>query len=97
MIEGLVEKIELRFGELEASLGDPAIIGDRAAFEAASRAYSDLEEPARLARRWRRAVGDELGAKELLADAKNCIGHGKVSSLSPSPPTPAISSSRDPA
>ncbi|MCX6387756.1 MAG: peptide chain release factor 1 [Solirubrobacterales bacterium] len=68
MIEGLVEKIELRFGELEASLGDPAIIGDRAAFEAASRAYSDLEEPARLARRWRRAVGDELGAKELLAD-----------------------------
>jgi len=35
--------------------------------------------------------------KELLADAKNCIGHGKVSSLSPSPPTPAISSSRDPA
>jgi len=71
MIEGLVEKIELRFGELEASLGDPAIIGDRAAFEAASRAYSDLEEPARLARRWRRAVGDELGAKELLADAED--------------------------
>ncbi|MEI7560716.1 MAG: peptide chain release factor 1, partial [Actinomycetes bacterium] len=67
----LVEKIELRFGELEASLGDPAVIGDRSAFEAASRAYSDLEEPARLARRWRRAVGDELGAKELLADGED--------------------------
>ena len=68
MIEELVGRIEARFAELEASLSDPAVIGDRNAFEAASRAYSDLEEPARLAKEWRRAVGDELGAKELLAD-----------------------------
>ncbi|MCX6394773.1 MAG: peptide chain release factor 1 [Solirubrobacterales bacterium] len=69
MIEELVGRIEARFAELEASLSDPAVIGDRNAFEAASRAYSDLEEPARLAKEWRRAVGDELGAKELLADS----------------------------
>ena len=68
MIEELVGRIEARFAELEASLSDPAVIGDRNAFEVASRAYSDLEEPARLAKEWRRAVGDELGAKELLAD-----------------------------
>ncbi|MEI7889094.1 MAG: peptide chain release factor 1 [Actinomycetes bacterium] len=68
MIEELVGRIEARFAELEASLSDPAVIGDRNAFEAASRAYSDLEEPARIAKEWRRAVGDELGAKELLAD-----------------------------
>jgi len=68
MITELVERVENRFAELEAALADPATISDRNAFEAASRAYADLEEPARLAREWRRAVGDELGAKELLVD-----------------------------
>ena len=69
MIEGLVDKIEARFAELEAALGDPETIGDRKAFAEASRAYAELEQPARLAREWRRAVGDEQGARELLEDA----------------------------
>ena len=71
MITELVERIENRFAELEAALADPDTISDRNAFEAASRAYSDLEQPAKLAREWRRAVGDELGAKELLADGED--------------------------
>ena len=68
MIEELVERIETRFAQLESDLADPGVIGDRTAFAAASRAYSELEEPARLAREWRRAVGDEQGAIELLED-----------------------------
>jgi peptide chain release factor 1 len=71
MITELVGRIENRFAELEAALADPDTISDRNAFEAASRAYSELEEPAKLAREWRRAVGDELGAKELLADSED--------------------------
>ncbi len=71
MITELVERIENRFAELEAALADPDTISDRNAFEVASRAYSELEEPAKLAREWRRAVGDELGAKELLADSED--------------------------
>ena len=71
MIEELVERIEARFAQLEADLADPAVIGDRAAFEKASRAYSELEEPARLAREWRRAHGDQQGAREMLADGED--------------------------
>jgi peptide chain release factor 1 len=67
MIEDLVKRIEDRFAELELSLADPATISDRSAFESASRAYSELEEPARIAREWRRAVDDEQGARELIA------------------------------
>ena len=71
MIEDLVERIEKRFAELEAALGDRETIGDRAAFEAASRAYAELEEPARLAAQWRRAIDDEQGALELLEEAED--------------------------
>lgn len=71
MIEELVERIEERFAKLEADLADPDVIGDRNAFADASRAYAELEEPARLAREWRRAVGDEQGARELLADGED--------------------------
>jgi peptide chain release factor 1 len=68
MIDELISKIEARFGELEAELSDPAVIGDRAAFAAASRAYRELEPAARLAAEYRRAVDDAAGARELLAE-----------------------------
>ena len=71
LIDELVERIEQRFAELETSLGDPETIGDRAAFEAASRAYAELEQPAKLAAQWRRAVDDEQGAIELLAEGED--------------------------
>ena len=71
MIEELVERIEARFAQLEAELADPVVIGDRNAFAAASRAYSELEEPARLAIEWRRVFGDQQGAREMLAEGED--------------------------
>jgi peptide chain release factor 1 len=68
MIDGLVSQIESRFGELEAELSDPAVIGDRERFTAASRAYRELEPAARLATEYRHAVDDLEGARELLAE-----------------------------
>jgi peptide chain release factor 1 len=68
MIEQLVEQIEARFAELERLMADPEVIGDRERYAATGRAYSDLEEPAKLAAEWRRAVDDEAGARELLAE-----------------------------
>jgi peptide chain release factor 1 len=68
MIDGLVSQIESRFGELEAELSDPVVIGDRERFTAASRAYRELEPAARLATEYRHAVDDLEGARELLAE-----------------------------
>jgi peptide chain release factor 1 len=67
----LVEQIETRFQELEDELGDPAVIGDRARFTAASRAYRELEEAARLAKQYRLAADDAAGARELLAEGED--------------------------
>jgi peptide chain release factor 1 len=66
MIDALVTQIESRFGELQGELSDPAVIGDRQRFAAASRAYRELEAAARLASEYRRAADDLAGARELL-------------------------------
>jgi peptide chain release factor 1 len=68
MIDDLVAQIQTRFGELEKELSDPAVIGDRARFTAASRAYSELEPAAKLAAELRRTLDDIAGARELLAE-----------------------------
>jgi peptide chain release factor 1 len=68
MIEDLVEQIETRFAELGAQLTDPAVIGDRARYAEAGRAYSQLEPAAKLAAKWRRAQDDAAGAEELLSE-----------------------------
>jgi peptide chain release factor 1 len=68
MIDELVSQIEARFGELQGELSDPAVIGDRERFTAASRAYRELEPAARLAREYRRTADDFAGARELLAE-----------------------------
>jgi peptide chain release factor 1 len=68
MIDELVKQLETRFGELEAELSDPAVIGDRERFAAASRAYRELEPAAKLASEYRRAADDVEGARELLAE-----------------------------
>jgi peptide chain release factor 1 len=68
MIEDLVEQIEARFAELGAQLTDPAVIGDRARYAEAGRAYSQLEPAAKLAAQWRRAQDDAAGAEELLSE-----------------------------
>jgi len=68
MIDELVDQIESRFGELQAELSDPEVIGDRARFTAASRAYRELEPAARLVVEYRHVVDDMEGARELLAE-----------------------------
>jgi peptide chain release factor 1 len=68
MIDDLVSQIEARFSELQEELSDPEVIGDRARFTAASRAYRELEPAARLATEYRRAADDAEGARELLAE-----------------------------
>jgi len=66
MIEQLVEQIEARFAELERQMADPEVIGDRERYAEVGREYASLENAARLAQEWRRAVDDEAGARELL-------------------------------
>src|SRR5438270_6709571 len=66
MIDDLVAQIETRFSDLQQELSDPQVIGDRARFTAASRAYRELEPAARLASEYRRAADDVAGARELL-------------------------------
>ena len=68
MIDDLVSRIEARFGELQEELSDPEVIGDRARFTDASRAYRDLEPAAKLAAEYRRSADDLEGARELLAE-----------------------------
>jgi peptide chain release factor 1 len=68
MLDDLVTQIETRFQGLEAELSDPAVIGDRERFTAASRAYHELEPAAMLAAEYRRAADDAAGARELLAE-----------------------------
>ncbi|MBV8219460.1 MAG: PCRF domain-containing protein, partial [Solirubrobacterales bacterium] len=68
MIDDLVSQIETRFAELQEELSDPAVIGDRDRFTAASRAYSELEPAAKLASEYRRVADDQEGARELLAE-----------------------------
>jgi peptide chain release factor 1 len=68
MIDELVSQIETRFAELERELSDPIVIGDRERFTSVSRAYRELEPPARLASEYRRAVDDFEGARELLVE-----------------------------
>jgi peptide chain release factor 1 len=68
MIEELIDQIDARFHELQQELADPAVIGDRERFKAASRAYAELEPAAKLAAEHRRAVDDAAGARELLAE-----------------------------
>jgi peptide chain release factor 1 len=71
MIDELVSQIETRFGELQDELSDPAVIGDRDRFRAASKAYSELEPAAKLAAEYRRASDDAEGARELLAEGED--------------------------
>jgi peptide chain release factor 1 len=68
VIEQLVEQIEARFAELERLMSNPEVIGDRQRYAEVGREYASLEDAAKLAQEWRRAVDDEAGARELLAD-----------------------------
>src|ERR1700689_1621518 len=68
MIEELVNQIETRFGELGEQMTDGAVISDRERYAEVGRAYSQLEDAAKLAAEWRHAQDDAAGAEELLAE-----------------------------
>ncbi|MBV8431791.1 MAG: peptide chain release factor 1 [Solirubrobacterales bacterium] len=67
-MDELVSQIEARFAALQEELSDPAVIGDRDRFRAASQAYRELEPAAKLAAEYRRAADDAEGAQELLSE-----------------------------
>ncbi len=69
MIEGLVEQVEARFGELGQQMSDPAVIADRDRYAEVARAYRQLEPAAQLATEWRRACDDAAGAEEIISEA----------------------------
>ena len=71
MIERLVEQIEARFADAQREMSDPEIFGDRQRAAAAGRNFRQLEAASRLAEAWRRAVDDEAGARELLAEGED--------------------------
>jgi peptide chain release factor 1 len=68
VIERLVEQIEARFADAEREMSDPEIFGDRQRAAAAGRNFRQLEAASKLAEAWRRAVDDEAGAREMLAE-----------------------------
>ena len=71
MIEQLVEQIEARFADAQREMSDPEVFGDRQRAAAAGRNFRQLEAAAKLAEQWRRAVDDEAGARELLAEGED--------------------------
>ena len=71
MIEQLVAQIETRFGELEALMSDPAVIGDRGRYAEVGREYRELQPASELAARWRTLRDDLEGARELLAEGED--------------------------
>jgi len=71
VIEQLVDQIEMRFADAQREMSDPEIFGDRKRAAAAGRNFRQLEHAAKLAEEWRRAVDDEAGARELLAEGED--------------------------
>ena len=61
-----LEGIELRFLELEKSLGDPDVIGNRQEFTKVSREHAELDDVVRCYREWKRVQEELDGNRELL-------------------------------
>ena len=68
MIQQLVDQIESRYGELEAQMSDPKVIGDRERYAEVGREYRQLREAHELATEYRKLNDDLEGARELLAE-----------------------------
>ncbi len=66
-----MEQIEARFADAQREMSDPEIFADRNRAAASGRTYRQLETAAKLAEAWRRAVDDEAGARELLAESED--------------------------
>jgi peptide chain release factor 1 len=71
VIDQLVEQIEARFGELEAQMSDPEVIGDRERYAEVGREYRELQPARALAGEWRMLRDDLEGARELLDEGED--------------------------
>ena len=67
-MEPLVAEIERRYAELEAELGDPAVLADQRRYADVAREHKRLSGAAELARRWRELSAQQDEAAELAAD-----------------------------
>jgi len=68
-MEPLVAEIERRFAELEAQLGDPALMADQRRYAQVAREHKRLSGAAELARRWRERTAQVADAAELMNDS----------------------------
>jgi peptide chain release factor 1 len=67
-MEPLVAEIERRFAELEAQLGDPAVLADQRRYADVAREHKRLSAAAELARQWRERTTQVADAAELASD-----------------------------
>ena len=67
-MEPLVAEIERRFAELEAQLGDPALMADQRRYAQVAREHKRLSAAADLARQWRERTTQVADAAELAND-----------------------------
>ncbi len=67
-MEPLVAEIERRFAELEAQLGDPAVLADQRRYAQVAREHKRLSGAAELARQWRERTAQLADAAELADD-----------------------------
>jgi peptide chain release factor 1 len=68
-MEPLVAEIERRFADLEAQLGDPALMADQRRYAQVAREHKRLSGAAELARRWRERTAQVADAAELMNDS----------------------------
>jgi peptide chain release factor 1 len=61
--EGLVEELERSYADAQERMSDPEVFSDRQKAAAAGRRLKELEEPYRLALRWREACRDLVDAE----------------------------------
>jgi peptide chain release factor 1 len=67
-VEPLVAEIERRYAELEAQLGDPAVLADQRRYAEVAREHKRLSGAAELARQWRERTSQMADAAELADD-----------------------------
>ena len=67
-VENLIEEIERTFGEINAQLADPDVLGDHARYADVARRHAELQAVYALTQRYREAGATVADAEGLLAD-----------------------------
>ena len=64
-----LEKIVAAYGELEAKMGDPAVVSNQSEYNKLAKDYANQGELARAAKEYLGLMDDLAAAKEMLGDA----------------------------